>query len=74
MTSSEARIINETQGWIKDIVIHHNFCPFAAKPFLENRIHYFVSQATNQELLIDDVIDELIFYGTPSLLKLKPLF
>jgi hypothetical protein len=57
---SDENIIEETQCWIKNIVIAHNFCPFAAKPFVENRIRYFVSPAEDETALVDDLINELI--------------
>lgn len=53
-------IIEETRRWIKEIVIGNNFCPFAAKPFIEERIRYFSSTAEDEKTLVDDVISELI--------------
>jgi len=53
-------IVEETRLWIKNIVIGHNFCPFASKPFKENKIRYFVSLAEDEVSLIDDVISELL--------------
>ena len=58
--SENELIIEETRRWIKSIVIGNNFCPFAAKPFAENKIHYFVSSAKDEKSLVDDVISELI--------------
>lgn len=34
--------IQQTQQWLKNIIIAHNFCPFAKKEFLDDRIHYQV--------------------------------
>jgi hypothetical protein len=36
------KIIEQTQKWIKSVVIDCNFCPFAAKVFFEKKIHYVV--------------------------------
>ena len=58
--SENETVIAETQRWIKDIVIGNNFCPFAAKPFIEDRIHYFVSPAEDEKALVDDVISEMV--------------
>jgi uncharacterized protein len=41
-----------TQQWIKDVVIAHNFCPFAAKEVLNNSIRYIENDS--------DVIEENI--------------
>lgn len=53
-------VVEETRRWIKTIVIGHNFCPFATKPFSENKIRYYVSPAKDEKALVDDVINELI--------------
>jgi len=54
------KTIEETKCWLKKIVIENNFCPFAAKPFMENRIRYFVSESQTDKALVDDIIEELI--------------
>ncbi len=61
MDNTDNRIVEETQLWIKNMVIGHNFCPFAAKPFKENKIRYFVSLAEDDVSLVDDVVSELLF-------------
>lgn len=38
----EQLILQQTQTWVSSFVIGHNLCPFAAKPFRENRIRYRV--------------------------------
>lgn len=60
MNNTDETIIEETRRWIKTIVIGNNFCPFAAKPFSEDKIRYFVSPAENEAVLVDDVVNELI--------------
>jgi len=52
--------IEETRRWIKTVVIGNNFCPFAAKPFSEDKIRYFISPAEDETTLVDDVVNELI--------------
>lgn len=32
--------IQQTKNWLEHIIIAHNFCPFAKKEFLDDRIHY----------------------------------
>ncbi|MDO9001744.1 MAG: DUF1415 domain-containing protein [Bacteroidota bacterium] len=39
---SDSIIIDQTQKWIKSVVIDLNFCPFAAKAMLKKSIHYIV--------------------------------
>ena len=52
--------IEETRRWIKTVVIGNNFCPFAAKPFSEDKIRYFISPAEDETALVDDVVNELL--------------
>lgn len=40
---NDANIIAATQGWIKEVVIGLNFCPFANLPFIKNNIRYAVA-------------------------------
>lgn len=53
-------MIEETRRWIKTMVIGNNFCPFAAKPYSEDKIRYFISPAEDETALVDDVVNELI--------------
>ncbi len=59
-------IINEIKKWVENYVVKHNFCPFAAKVYIEDRIHYKVVDsekvedcltAVNEEFLRLDQID-----------------
>ncbi len=60
MTSREQSIIAQTRCWVKQVVIRHNLCPFAYKPFRNNTIRYHVSFAKSDEALMQDLIDELM--------------
>jgi len=42
-------------------VITHNLCPFAAKPFNEDRIRYVSCSATDEEMLVKALVDEILF-------------
>ena len=53
------QMIEQTKNWVEKIVIKHNFCPFAAKPFRQNKIAYAVSNATNETDLVDDLVNEI---------------
>ena len=56
---SNNKITEQTKQWVENIVIKHNFCPFASKPFRQNTIRYAVSNAANENDLVDDLVDEL---------------
>ncbi|WP_375319955.1 DUF1415 domain-containing protein [Aliivibrio logei] len=54
------KIEQEVQQWLDDVVIGLNLCPFAAKPNRNKQIKIFVSEATTEEILLEDVLQELM--------------
>lgn len=58
-TAISETAIEKTKSWVEKIVIKHNFCPFAAKPFKQNTIGYAVTNATNENDLVDDLVNEI---------------
>ncbi len=57
---TEEQIIAQTRKWVKDIVMRHNFCPFAHKPFREERIRYVVSMADQAQGVVEVLLHELM--------------
>lgn len=53
------KIIEQTQRWIKSVVIDCNFCPFAAKVFFEKKIHYSVKSDVAMAECLDHLKEEL---------------
>lgn len=45
--------------WLNDVVIGLNLCPFASKPANENRVRFYISSATDDELLLQDLQQEM---------------
>jgi hypothetical protein len=54
------QIIAQTKKWIADVVIGCNFCPFAAREFKQNRIHYEVEFATGINVCLESFLQECI--------------
>ena len=54
------KIEQDVQQWLEDVVIGLNLCPFAAKPNRNKQIKVFVSEATTEEALLEDVLQELL--------------
>lgn len=52
-------IIAQTNNWIQSVVIGLNFCPFAAKPFAQNKIHYIIHRSATLTSSIEIVKNEL---------------
>ena len=48
--------IEKTKLWLEHVIVGFNFCPFAKKELVNNTIHYQLSEATN----IDNAVHELI--------------
>lgn len=56
----------EVRGWLETVVIGLNLCPFAGRPFRENRIRVRVSEAkTGVELLTDLQLELARLADTP---------
>ncbi len=53
------KIIEQTQKWIKSVVIDCNFCPFAAKVFFEKKIHYVVKSNVLMTESLNSLKEEL---------------
>ena len=55
------KAVSATKNWLEHFVIAHNFCPFAAKPFNEDRIRYVSCSATDEDKLVNALVDEILF-------------
>ncbi len=58
MLSAE-QAIAAARCWVEQVVIKHNFCPFAHKPARNNTIRYVASLAQSADALVEDFINEL---------------
>ncbi len=56
---TDTLIIEQTQKWIRSVVIDLNFCPFAAKALLKKSIHYSVLNKPDLEMSLGSVIKEM---------------
>ena len=64
---SDDAVIAATKTWLERAVIGLNLCPFAKAVHVKNQVRYVVSQATSQEELLSDFLNELEFLAeTPS--------
>ncbi|EHR7162203.1 DUF1415 domain-containing protein [Vibrio parahaemolyticus] len=57
-------ITQQVDQWLNDVVIGLNLCPFAAKPQRNKQIKIFVSEATQEEALLKDILLQLIELST----------
>ncbi|MFN1618334.1 DUF1415 domain-containing protein [Vibrio rotiferianus] len=52
-------ITEQVDQWLNDVVIGLNLCPFAAKPQRNKQIKIFVSEASQEEALLEDILLQL---------------
>ncbi|WP_274021857.1 DUF1415 domain-containing protein [Vibrio parahaemolyticus] len=64
-------ITQQVDQWLIDVVIGLNLCPFAAKPQRNKQIKVFVSEATQEEALLEDILLQLIELSTTEPEKLE---
>ena len=69
--NNDKRVIAETRQWVKNVVIRHNLCPFAHKPFRNESIRYAVSHANSDNELINDLIEELLLLSKADISKIE---
>ena len=58
---TEPKAILETRNWVKQVVIDQQFCPFALKPYLENKIRYVCISDIDLETILQTFLNEVIF-------------
>jgi hypothetical protein len=61
MKPIDAKVVESTRNWIRDIVIGLNFCPFARQPFKEELILYKVDETTNTAVALESFINTCRF-------------
>lgn len=62
----EEHTIAATKEWLEQFVIKHNLCPFATKPFRENKIRYVSNAVSSEEELAAKLIDEIILLNAAA--------
>jgi len=61
---SDNSVINEVTFWLRQVVIGLNLCPFAAKPTNENRVRMVVSNAMDDDSLLQTLESEMTLMDT----------
>lgn len=60
MNRSTVEIAEQVNQWLNDVVIGLNLCPFAAKPQRNKQIKIYVSEASQEEALLEDILTQLM--------------
>lgn len=56
---SSTQAITAVQNWLQKVVIGLNFCPFAKREWMNNRIHFVTCQASSISIALDTLLDEM---------------
>jgi uncharacterized protein len=56
---TDEAVLRDTRRWLERAVIGQNLCPFAKAVHVKNQIRWVVSQATDEQGLMDDLVREL---------------
>lgn len=59
MDEDDKNVIESTRRWVDQVVVGFNFCPFAKREVQRQSIRYYVSQNTDNNNVLQDVMDEL---------------
>jgi hypothetical protein len=57
---TDADILSMTRRWLEKSVIGLNLCPFAAAPYRDNRVHFYISQQRTASGLLEELRSELV--------------
>lgn len=59
MSTSNEIVIAKTKEWLEKAIIALNLCPFAKAAYIKNQIRFVVSEASNVDDLLRDLIVEM---------------
>ncbi|WP_417538627.1 DUF1415 domain-containing protein [Marinobacter sp.] len=57
---SEGTVIQATRKWVEDVVVGYNLCPFAKRELVRDRVRFVVSEADNEDSLLQALQTELL--------------
>lgn len=53
-------VIDASSRWVEALVVRHGLCPFASRVLNNDSLRSVVSEATTNDSLVDDLIEELL--------------
>ncbi len=57
----QADIIQQTRCWLESVIIALNFCPFARREFINQRIRYSVADTPDLASVLQQLADEIAY-------------
>jgi hypothetical protein len=55
---NEPQVVSATRQWVEDVVVGYNLCPFAKRELVKNRVRFVVSEAENEDELLQALQSE----------------
>ncbi|WP_261824969.1 MULTISPECIES: DUF1415 domain-containing protein [Vibrio] len=71
MTINLQQVENQTREWLEKVVIGLNLCPFAAKPNRNKQIRIAVTEADNEEQLLEFILQEFMHLQSTDVEELE---
>ncbi|MDO3720531.1 DUF1415 domain-containing protein [Marinobacter sp. chi1] len=56
---NESAVVSATRQWVEDVVVGYNLCPFAKRELVRNRVRFVVSDASDEDALLQALHAEL---------------
>jgi hypothetical protein len=56
---NQSDIISATRNWVDTVVVGLNFCPFAKRELVKDRVRFTVCEATNEDFLLQCLQQEI---------------
>lgn len=66
MSKEKQQVIKQTQAWLNDVIIAHNYCPFAKREVDKGSIRFQVFYDTETEETLKDFITECVWLDRNS--------
>lgn len=57
---NEGTVIQATRKWVEDVVVGYNLCPFAKRELVKDRVRFVVTEANNEDELLQALQTELL--------------
>ncbi|MGK0524871.1 MAG: hypothetical protein ACI92N_002515, partial [Pseudomonadales bacterium] len=57
---SDGTVVQATRKWVEDVVVGYNLCPFAKRELVGDRVRFVVSEADNEDSLLQALQTELL--------------
>ena len=56
---TEGDIVSATRKWVENVVVGYNLCPFAKRELMRDRVRFVVSDAADEDSLLQSLHSEL---------------